>query len=386
MSRWHAHAKGVYRGSYFGQDVAIAIGVDMTERKQMEDALLEKTAMLEAQVESSIDGILIINERNERVLINQRLIDMWKIPISILSDSDDEALLQFVVSRTKNHESFYRKVRDLYANREKISQDIIEFSDGKAYDRYSAPVIDRTGRNHGRIWTFRDITERILAEEALKQANRKLNLLSGITRHDILNQVTSLLGYLTLSLDDMQDGPVHNYLKKCESITRIIQRQITFTRVYEDIGSQSPEWQSVEEVIKTVFRDLPDYTLSCHLELEGLMIYADRLLEKVFFTLVENTIRHGETATDIGFSYVKDGSGIIIIYQDNGVGIVVKDKPEIFNPGYGKNTGFGLFLSKEILAITGISIRETGEPGKGVRFEIQVPEWAYRFVEPYDLR
>ncbi|MDO9325481.1 MAG: PAS domain S-box protein, partial [Methanoregula sp.] len=169
-------------GSLFPQEISLTAldngglicGVrDITGRKQMEDSLLGKTALLEAQAEASLDGILVINEKNERILINQRLIGMWKIPSAILSDPNDEALLRFVVSQTKNPELFYRKVMDLYNHPEETSRDIVEFSDGRVYDRYSAPVIDHTGHHHGRIWTFRDITDSRRAEEALTESEDK---------------------------------------------------------------------------------------------------------------------------------------------------------------------------------------------------------------------
>ncbi len=101
-----------------------------------------------------------------------------------------------------------------------------------------------------------------------------------------------------------------------------------------------------------------------------LQIFADPLFEKVMYNLTDNTIRHGETATVIHVYVVTEQDNIRIIWKDNGVGVPSREKEMIFQRGYGKNTGFGLFLIREILAITGMTIQETGEPGKGARFEI----------------
>jgi len=89
-------------------------------------------------------------------------------------------------------------------------------------------------------------------------------------------------------------------------------------------------------------------------------------------------VRHGEQVTRIKMSAEQRGDAMLFVYEDDGVGISEEDKKRLFEKGFGKNTGFGLFLSREILAITGITITETGTPGKGVRFEILVPPGAWR--------
>jgi len=104
------------------------------------------------------------------------------------------------------------------------------------------------------------------------------------------------------------------------------------------------------------------------------------MLEKVFANLLDNSVRHGEHVNEIRVSYRMDGTALVVVWEDNGTGIVASDKEKIFGRGYGKNTGMGLFLIREILALTGISIRETGVPGSGARFEILVPEGKYRLA------
>jgi K+-sensing histidine kinase KdpD len=110
------------------------------------------------------------------------------------------------------------------------------------------------------------------------------------------------------------------------------------------------------------------------LDVEGLAIYADPLLEQVFFTLAENVVLHGKSATEIALSYHENSEGITLIFQDNGAGIPHGMKEKIFERRYEEKQGLGLFLVREILSITNITIRETGEPEKGARFEITVPQ------------
>jgi signal transduction histidine kinase len=107
-------------------------------------------------------------------------------------------------------------------------------------------------------------------------------------------------------------------------------------------------------------------------------VYADPLLEKVFYNLIENAVRNGEHVTTIKFSKNLSDIGLSIICEDNGAGIPAAMKENIFKPGIGKHTDIGLFLVQEILSITGIIIKETGEPGKGARFEMTVPKGAWR--------
>jgi signal transduction histidine kinase len=109
-------------------------------------------------------------------------------------------------------------------------------------------------------------------------------------------------------------------------------------------------------------------------------IYADPLLGKVFYNLLENAVRHGHATSIVQFSFHDNGDTLTMVCEDNGGGIDRETKKHLFKRGYGKNTGFGLFLIREILSITGITIDENGESGRSARFEIVVPNGAYRFV------
>ncbi|NMB78890.1 MAG: PAS domain-containing protein [Methanomicrobiales archaeon] len=219
-------------------------------------------------------------------------------------------------------------------------------------------------------------------EEAFRQANKKLNLLSSITRHDILNQLTILTGYMKLAGERIADPDGKKYLATAQKAAEVINRHMVFTRLYQNVGIQAPAWQSISRIMQKVRADLPGDRITCSVETGELELYADPLLEKVFFTLLENTFRHSERATEVRITYSLTDSGLFLVYEDNGIGVAPHEKEQIFEWGYGKHTGFGLFLSREILAITGLSIRENGEPGKGVRFEIHVPPNAYRISQP----
>jgi PAS domain S-box-containing protein len=129
--------------------------------------LLAKTALFEALVDSSLEGILVVDDQGHRVLQNQRFIDMMKVPRHILEQKADEGVLQHVVSLNKYPEQFLEKVKFLYAHPTEISRDEVEFKDGMVLDRYTCPVVGKDGKCYGRIWAFRDISERKQFEQQL---------------------------------------------------------------------------------------------------------------------------------------------------------------------------------------------------------------------------
>jgi len=216
--------------------------------------------------------------------------------------------------------------------------------------------------------------------DELRQINDKLNLLNMITRHDILNQLTAILGYLEMMQMKFPDPSLQKYIEKEINAAKNIQTQILFTKEYQDIGVQSPQWFDLRKIILSNAARLPLSMVKIVTHFDNLEIFADPLFEKVFYTLFENALRHGKTVTAIEFSYHMQNEDLVVVYQDNGVGIPAEYKEAILERKFFKHTGFGLYLSRTILGITGMTIRENGEPGKGARFEILVPEGAFRFT------
>jgi len=223
-----------------------------------------------------------------------------------------------------------------------------------------------------------DMTERKRAEAALKNAHAKLNILSSLSRHDILNQLTVLSGYLELSKAMATEPRLAEFIQKEAEVTNTITEMISFTKDYQEIGIRSPVWQGLEETIVRAARNIRPGNVAISIEVEQVEIYADLLLERVFYNLMENALNYGKTLTTIRFSFAGSGPAGTIICEDDGDGVPAGEKENIFRRQYFRHTGLGLFLSREILAITGITITETGEPGAGARFEMVVPEGAWR--------
>ena len=246
----------------------------------------------------------------------------------------------------------------------------------------ASPLYDQNGTIVGAIESIRIVSGRKRIEDAFKEANKKLNLLSSITRHDINNQLSVLMGYLQLLQKKIPDPAYTQYFSHITEASKRISSMIQFTRTYESIGVNAPVWQDASELVEAAAKDVALGQIQLVNDLAiGAEIFADPLIVKVFFNLMDNAVRYGKKITTIRFSVEKSGEDQVIVCEDDGEGIAAEEKEKIFNRGFGKNTGLGLFLSREILGISGITIRETGEPGIGARFEILVPGGGYRCLK-----
>ena len=226
-----------------------------------------------------------------------------------------------------------------------------------------------------------DITERKRAEAAQEKTTRKLNVLSDLTRKDLTSQVFVLSGYLNLAKKHADDqDQVITTLSKGDQALRSIHEIIEYTKDYQDMGIKPATWQNVNLALLFGLSHVSIGVIQHSLETENIEIFADPLLEKVCQRLFENSLAHGGHVTRIRIWHTKTPDGITIFFEDDGIGIPQEKKEQIFMRGEGA-TRFSmrsLIFVREILDITGITIRETGEPGKGARFEIEVPNGAWR--------
>jgi len=236
------------------------------------------------------------------------------------------------------------------------------------------------GSTEYRILTFaRDITERRMAEKALELSRKKLALLNTIIFQDIQSTIFALSAYLQLAAGNREEAKAKSFAEKEAFLIHKIVSSLDFARNYQDMGMHPPRWQTVTPVFLYAISHLDSLKVSRKIQVDDLEVYADPLLEKVFFNLIENVFLHGQQATEISLNYEETEDGLRLILADNGVGIPADEKTKIFERGYGKNTGLGLFLVREILSITSISIIENGIYGQGGRFEILIPKGVFRF-------
>ena len=357
-----------------GRDYSFAFTRDITQRKQTEDALRESEERYRRLIAQSFDAF-IIHKEGTIVFANDAAARLVKAKSP--ADMVGRAVPDFVDPEFCGIVS--ERIRIMSASPESavpLVEERFRCLDGTTVD---VEVIATGAIHQGKPAVqvvARDISGRKRTEAALRAANRQLNLLNSITRHDILNKITIIAVYLDLVKDMPLDPKVKEMIEKLESNTRAIGEYIEFTRIYQDLGSTEPLWHDLVKILPPA-RVSIDVTLQA--DVKGVFVYADPILEKIFFNLLDNTLRHGKHATTIRVYTRESPDGLTIVWEDNGTGVPAMEKEKIFSQGYGKNTGLGLFLTREILSITGITINETGEPGHDARFEMRVPKDCYRF-------
>jgi PAS domain S-box-containing protein len=349
----------------------LCVGIDMTRRKQAEDALRESEEkyrriienMQDAYIRADENGIIIMASPSAaRIFGYGSPEEMAGLPtISLYSDPAQRA----EVVRTLHDGG---EIADLTREGQKKDGTTFWFSLNVQFIR------DGQGRIRGFEGTMRDISERRSMEHALRETNRKLTMLSGITRHDIKNQLMVLDGMAELLRTRMPDPSLEPCFARISAASSRIANLIQFTGEYQEIGVHAPRWQDVRALVDDAARDIaPDQVVLENDLPEGMEIFADPLVARVVCNLVDNAVRHGGKIRTLRFSYQELNGDRIIVCSDDGDGVAIQEKEKIFDLGYGKHTGFGLAISREILAITGITIRETGTPGEGARFAITVP-------------
>ncbi|PKL60891.1 MAG: hypothetical protein CVV33_00355 [Methanomicrobiales archaeon HGW-Methanomicrobiales-4] len=352
--------------------------IDNTSRKVVEQALIVSEERYRTLAESAEDAIFILGREEKLIYINSYGSHLLARNINDLigrTISDSGSMVEDLIHSDG--------IRSVFSTGLKCSYDAeIRTSDWQRW--IEVLLIPMPGYNNpsGQVLGIgRDVTRRKYAESGLLNANRKLNLLSSITRHDIINQISLLFIYLdNLKAYTESDPDGQHIYSQIQQSIHTIHQQIEFTREYQEIGVATPVWQNLHNMIQRSAQSLPINNIKIEESETDYEIYADSLFEKVVYNLIENAIRYGDKITIIRWIIDRSDRIITLIIEDDGIGIPVEDKEEIFSFGFGQHTGFGLFMVQEILSITNMTIRETGVPGEGARFEIIIPQ---EYLRPY---
>ncbi len=361
-----------------GTSTVFGVIQDITLQKRAEVTLRESENKYRGIVEATPDLIWEMDTGGRFTFLSPRTFDLLGYPAEGLLGKSFLSLLppdQIPVAKQIFEKHFS-------TGQEVVTLEIIaQHADGHRVEMEirSVPATDEQGRIVGFRGITRDITEARRAASSLEQARKKLNLLNIVTFQDIQSAVFSLSAYLLLINQLRPDAKITGFLDKQDEIVQKITSSLNFSKNYQDMGINPPRWQNVGRTFLFAISHLDFLHIAHRIDTGDLEVYADPLLEKVFFNLMENVLRHGGDPSEVRLWYQEKPDGLVLYVEDNGIGIPQEEKHMIFDRGYGKDTGLGLFLVREILSITGISIRETGTPGKGTRFEIHILKGAYRF-------
>ncbi|HKW28598.1 MAG TPA: PAS domain S-box protein, partial [Verrucomicrobiae bacterium] len=382
---------------------------DVTERKHAEEELRGKTALLEAQLNSSIEGILVVDNEGKKILQNQRTAELWKIPQNILDENDDKKQVQFVMNQTKNPEQFVEKVTHLYSHPTEISRDEIELKDGTILDRYSSPVIGKEGKHYGRIWSFRDITERKGLESQLRQSQKMQafgQLAAGVA-HDFNNILTVIQGNVSLLqmgtlTPDEQSSANAEIFRAANRAANLTRQLLTFSRRQP----MQPADLDLNEVVANVTKMLrrligEDIALETRYAPGGAPIHADPgMLEQILMNLAVNardampkggrlTVETAPITLNDTTRFTKHtarpGDFVRLSITDTGCGVAPEHLPHLFEPFFttkdvGKGTGLGLATVFGIVEQHQGWIEVESHLNQGTTFHVYFPRLARKLV------
>jgi PAS domain S-box-containing protein len=376
----------------------IAIMQDVTERKQAEEERRFRNAILSTQMETSIDGILVIGRRNDEILsYNQRFVDMWELPPAVIESGSDQRTLESILSKLLDPNAFLQRVKHLNASRKETSHEEISLRDGRTLDRYSAPMLGSDGQYYGRIWYFRDITARQRAEEKLRliladlgRSNKDLEQFAYVASHDLqepLRMVSSYTQLLARRYQGQLDATADKYIGYAVDGANRMQSLIEDLLAYSRVGTRAKGFGPVD---CTAVLDQALANLKVAIEKSGAVVTHDPLpsvvhdnllLVQLFQNLIGNAIKFQvETPPRIHVSVEEKGAEWVFAVGDNGIGIDPQYAERIFtifqrlhtNEEY-SGTGIGLAICKKIVERRGGRIWVESRPGTGSTFYFTVP-------------
>lgn len=386
----------------------ISIHRDITERKRTEEALLWKTAFFEAQVNSSLDGILVVDTNGRKILQNERMNQLWKIPREIAESNDDARQVAYVTSKTKNPQEFAEGVARLYADPDAIGREEIELVDGTILDRFSSPVRDKAGRHYGRIWAFRDVTEERFREQKLARAlelekeltekaragERVKNEFLAAMSHEVRTPLNGILGFSellskTANLPAESQDFVKTITGSGEALLRILDDVLDFSRIEAGRLPITEAPFAPREILREIegffARQAREKGLSLTVEtaedvpafLEG---DANRI-RQVLLNLVGNAIKFTEEGfVTMGMKRITASDSYQFTVTDSGPGMEDDQLERIFLPftqldsstsrRYG-GAGLGLTISRRLAELMGGTLQANSK--QGAEFILTVP-------------
>jgi signal transduction histidine kinase/HAMP domain-containing protein len=335
-------------------------------RKVKDDAIFQKEMITQLPV-----GIFIKTAEDGRyVFWNDACADLFHLMAPAVLGKTDRELFPADIVVTIEKED-----RQVFLNRSEVKNKIIsnKYLGDRIIHMIIVPIFDSGGTPQYILGISKDVSH--------ENINLKMDLLFSITRQDILDNLAVIMSHLERAQLRNTHDDTQQFFNKTIGSIESIRNQISYMRALQELGLVSPKWQSVRQAFYDAVKLLPDNSLTIRAEVGELEIFADPLLPRVFYTLLENSLRNGGTTISaISLTIRRENNLLFIVYEDNGPGIPAREKENLFGSGYNEGTWQGLFLVRELLGFTRITIRENGNCGSGARFEIEVPADKFRFV------
>jgi len=364
-----------------GKTVGIqAILRDITERKKKEEVIRESQEKFERLFMDNPEAAVYMDSGFHILDINPRFRKLFGYS---LEEIKDKSINSIIVPEDKMKEA---ETFDKRASKGEVYQEdtIRKRKNGTLVPvSFSAAPIIFESKAIGHVAMYKDISQLKEAEKALrgtmeelKMTNEKMRVVGRLTRHDVRNKLSAVTGNIFLTKQKVSgDREALTCLDDAESAVRQVERIFDFARTYEKLGVEELAYMNVEKSVKeavSLYSDL--HGIKVINDCRSLTVLADSLLRQLFYNLIDNSLKYGEKASQIRIYYKEVRKDQLkLVYEDAGVGIPNAEKEKIFKEGYGKGTGYGLYLIRKICEVYGWAINETGKHGKGAQFTITIP-------------
>lgn len=363
--------------------------------KKREEELKIRLLFFEGIANSTVDGFLVVSPFGQKILQTQRTNELWKIPQEVIDDPDGMKQVEHVMHMTVDPKKFLDEIKYQIEHPYEKRLDEIELIDGTILERYSSPVIDSDGKNHGRIYTFHDITQRKESEKNLVQLNGQKDRFISVLSHDLRGPIGNLSGISGMLLED-----IHNYsIEKIEEMIKVInvsakktfellEDTLTWASVSLDKVTFEPKTLNVNEIISEVLDILEPLAREKSISLidnsySGSNVYADvYMLKAILRNLTSNAIKFTNKGGKIEIKVSVDSSNTTIQVSDNGIGIPIKTLEKLFNistiystkgTASETGTGLGLMLCKEFIEKHGGKIWIDSQVNAGTTVSFSIP-------------
>jgi PAS domain S-box-containing protein len=387
---------------------------DITIQKKVEIELQQSNSILKAQQEASMDGILITDGQRQILSHNQRFVGLWNFPDHIMMENDEKGLLGYAMQCVENAEGFIKRVIELYASPMESSREKLYLKNGMILDRYSAPILLAQGKVFGRVWYFRDITEKEITDEALREtAKENEKLLREALKYDEkknefftnishefrtpINVLLSTLQLMNLHNANTKESEIGEKNQKhitimkqnCYRLLRLTNNLIDMTRLDMGFFEINLKNCNIVQVVEDITLSVAEYVENkgCQLvfdtdiEEKIMAVDADKI-ERIVLNLLSNAVKFTKCCGIIRVSVLDKGDNIEISVMDTGIGIP-QDKLRMIFERFGQvnsslsrsneGSGIGLSLVKNLVELHAGNVRVNSEIDKGTEFVVELP-------------